>query len=141
MHTSGKRYNKGARGSCHLEIDAGSSEVPVMANLITQSELIQYMGKSTAGFPEGTILTPLAKDFAAENHISILIGERCGEGENSSEAGADSISREKFLKDVVRSVIKNMTGSGCPFSKEECMETVVACLERIGCSVAGQGNE
>lgn len=98
-----------------------------MVNLITQSELAAYAGKERVVFPEGTILTPLAKDFAAENHIDIRIG--------GCEPDVDPALKEKLLKDIIRSVLKNTAASGNSLSREEWMKTVVAYLERIGCSI------
>lgn len=116
-----------------------------MVNLITQSEMAAHVGKDRVVFPGGTILTPLAKDFAVENHIDIIIGQ-CGEKketgsdpvENTAE---DPVLKEKLLKDIIRSVLKNTDASGSSLSREEWMKTIVAYLERTGCSVVGQGKE
>lgn len=112
-----------------------------MTKVITQTEMIQYKGKNRVVFPEGAILTPLAKDFAAENHILVVIGG-CGEKkEPVSETDRVGTDKEKLLKDIIRSILENTAKSGNSLSKDEWVKTVVTCLERVGCSVDRQGKE
>jgi hypothetical protein len=123
--------------------------------------MIQYTGRDRAVFPAGTILTPLAKDFAAENGIRVVIGTEPGEGAlgkcasekcypgkddstiygskkcepgncNPQECGPE---KEKLLRDIIRSVRDNAAASGLRLDREEMVKTVTACLERTGCSV------
>ena len=106
-----------------------------MAKFITQAEMLPYAGKDKAAFPAGTILTPLAKDYAAENHIRIIIGDSCPNREEDGEAAGCITEREKILREIVLSVKKNVSGSGRHVSKEEMEKIVIDCIQRIGCSV------
>ena len=106
-----------------------------MAKVITQTEIMQYLGKNRADFPAGTILTPLARDFALENNISIIIGECCDEKAAADGTGKCDASKDKLLRDIIISVKDNAARANNNLSKEEIEKTVIACLERIGCSV------
>lgn len=118
-----------------------------MTKVITQEDMLQYAGKDKVVFPSGTILTPLAKDFATANHIRIAIGDSChNDGEagvtgvagvagTTGETGSCDAAREKLLRDIVCTVKKNAAGSGRDISTDELEKIVVACIERIGCRV------
>jgi ethanolamine utilization cobalamin adenosyltransferase len=118
--------------------------------------MIQYTGRDRAVFPAGTILTPLAKDFAAENGIRVVIGTEAEEGaagkcapekegltiygsKKSEPGNCDpqecGQEKEKLLRDIIRSVRDNAAASGIRLDREEVVKTVTACLERTGCSV------
>lgn len=109
-----------------------------MAMVITQAEMLQYAGKDKAVFSAGTIVTPLARDFAAENNIRIVIEELCPERENTGKAGETGgcdVTREGLLRDIVRTVGRNLGYSERHVSRDELEEIVVKCIERIGCRV------
>lgn len=103
-----------------------------MTKVITQEDMLQYAGKEKVVFPSGTILTPLAKDFAIANNISIAIGDSCP---NAGDAGSNNTAREKLLRDIVQSVKKYTSESGLHISNDEVEKMVITCIERIGCRV------
>lgn len=71
-----------------------------MAQVITQIEMMRYQGAPLAVFPEGTILTPSAKDWAREQGIEVRIG------------GSDADTGQEFLDQVVGSVIRQYRSTG-----------------------------
>ena len=76
-----------------------------MAQVITQIEMMRYQGAPLAVFPEGTILTPSAKDWAREQGIEVRIG------------GSDADTGQEFLDQVVGSVIRQYRSTGTGSSK------------------------
>lgn len=103
-----------------------------MAKVITQAEMLQYAGRDEAAFPTGAILTPLAKDYAAANNIRVVFKDSYS---NNAEESSYNGAREKLLRDIVLSVKKSISESGRQISNEDLEKMVVACIERIGCSV------
>lgn len=103
-----------------------------MTKVITQEDMLQYAGKGKVVFPSGTILTPLAKDFAIANNISITIGDSCP---NAGDACSNNPAKEALLRSIVQSVMKNASGSGLQLKNDELEKMVVTCIERIGCRV------
>ncbi|RCX18014.1 hypothetical protein DFR58_106183 [Anaerobacterium chartisolvens] len=97
-----------------------------MAQVITQMEIMKFAGMEKAVFPADTILTPSAKDWAQEHKIDIILGK-----------GIDKQSDEKseLLKNLVKAVIKNMDRAGGFLKKEELVEVVTRCLEKMGNTV------
>ena len=77
-----------------------------MAQVITQIEMMRYQGAPLAVFPEGTILTPSAKDWAKEQGI-----------------------------EVVGSVIRQYRSLGKSIVKEEAAEAVCQVLSKLECTV------
>lgn len=109
-----------------------------MAMVITQAEMLQFAGKEKAVFPAGTIVTPLARDYAAANNIKIVTGELCPGSEDAGQiagTGSCGVTREELLREIVRTVKSNLAGSGRNLGKDELEEIVIKCIERIGCRV------
>ena len=94
-----------------------------MAQVITQIEMMRYQGAQLAVFPEGTILTPSAKDWAKEQGIEVRIG------------GSDADTGQQFLDQVVGSVIRQYRSLGKSIVKEEAAEAVCQVLSKLECTV------
>jgi hypothetical protein len=97
-----------------------------MAQVITQMEIMKFVGMEKAVFPADTILTPAAKDWAKEQKIEIILGESYGK---------QSDEKSELLKNLTKSVIKNMDRAGGLLKKEELVEVVARCLEKMGNTV------
>lgn len=94
-----------------------------MAQVITQIEMMRYQGAPLAVFPEGTILTPSAKDWAREQGIEVRIG------------GSDADTGQEFLDRVVGSVVHEYRSMGKSMVKEEVVEAVSQVLRKLDCTV------
>lgn len=101
-----------------------------MANLITQIEIMKFTGMEKAVFPVGTIVTPSAKDWAKDHKIEIIIGER--EEKKNIAYGTD---KSDFLRYTAKCVIESMEKAGGFLKRDELVEIITVCLERMGCTV------
>lgn len=102
-----------------------------MATVITELDIRKFKDMNQAVLPAGAILTPAAKDWAQENHLTIVIGGNPGVPSSSGDAAG----KEVYLRQVVESVVRKIRQNGTPVSKEVITAIVVACLERMGCKV------
>ena len=93
-----------------------------MANLITQVEMMKYLGMEQAVFPVGTILTPSAKDWAKDHGIKIVIGE-------------NDAAKHMLLETTIKAVLNNVEKAGGFLKKEELVDIVTQCLKKLGCKV------
>lgn len=91
-----------------------------MANVITQVEMMKYRGSSVAVFPEGTILTPSAKDWAKEQGIEVTFG-------GASEAPAG----DELLDSVVKAVVGQFRANGRPLDRDAIVTAAAQVLERL----------
>lgn len=102
--------------------------VGYMGKVITQTDIMKYLGTETIFFEEGTIVTPSAKDWAKEQGIEIVLG-------NEEPKSKGSTERAEILKKIVTSVTENIKNSGQVVEKDGVFSTVTKCLERLGCKV------
>jgi ethanolamine utilization cobalamin adenosyltransferase len=109
-----------------------SHEVACMGDVITLIEMKKFSGMEKAVFSAGTILTPSAKDWAKENKIEIIYGETAEQKENSKDIDLQSRDKFELLKHLLKAVIGNMEKAGGFLKKEELVEVVTRCLEKMG---------
>jgi hypothetical protein len=106
-----------------------------MAGVVTQIDIMKFAGMDKAVFPGGTIVTPSAKDWAKDHNVRIITGE-CGEDiGNFSNTGVNSIEKTELLKYTIKAVITSVNKAGGLMKKDELVETVIACLKKLGCIV------
>lgn len=106
-----------------------------MAGVVTQIDIMKFAGMDKAVFPGGTIVTPSAKDWAKDHNIRIIIGECSGDIGSSINPGIDRIEKTELLKHTIKAVISNTNKAGGLMKKDELVETVIACLKKLGCTV------
>ena len=106
-----------------------------MANVITQIEMMKFAGMKTAEFPDGTIVTPSARDWAAEHNIEIVTGGSCESRKSSAAIKESDTGKAELLRQTIEAVINNMDKAGGILTRDEMVRTVTACLERMGCKV------
>lgn len=95
---------------------------------------MQYSGMKTVEFPDGTLLTPAAKDWAAEHELEVVIGQN-GIGSINACASHDTEEKAELLKQTVKAVMRNMDRSGGLLTKNELVKIVVSSLEKMGCTI------
>jgi hypothetical protein len=112
--------------------------IPV-ANLVTQVEIMKYAGVGNAVFPEGTIITPSAIDWARENKIKISMSDSADSSALNGPIGNEipHISRDEYLYKVIRTVVIEYKKTGLPVVKEDIVKVAIECLKRLGCNVEG----
>ncbi len=95
---------------------------------------MQYAGMKKVEIPAGMILTPAAKDWAAEHGLEVVMlqGGAC---QASACAGKTEDEKTELLKRVLKSVRSNMNQSGGLLTREELVKIVASSLERMGCTV------
>jgi hypothetical protein len=106
-----------------------------MAGVVTQIDIMKYAGMDKAVFPGGTIVTPSAKDWAADHNVRIIIGENSEDTGGSNNTGINGIEKAELLKHTIKAVIANSNKAGGLLKKNEIVETVIACLKKLGCIV------
>lgn len=105
-----------------------------MTKVITQLEIKEYLGMKQAVFPEDAIITPAARDWAKDHQLQIVFaGSSEDKYQNSNNlSGAD---RNDLLKQVIMTVKTRLEKEGVPLSKDVVVQTVLTCLERLGCQI------
>lgn len=106
-----------------------------MAGVVTQIDIMKFAGMDKAVFPGGTIVTPSAKDWAKVHNVRIIIGECSEDIGNSINSAVNGIEKAELLKHTIKAVIANTNKAGGLMKKDELVETVIACLKKLGCIV------
>lgn len=107
----------------------------VMGKVVTQVDIMKFENAQKAIFPEGTIVTPSAKDWASEHNLQIIIGVK-----DKDEQGIDlqedvNTQKSQLLKNVIISVLKNTQKISSEIEKDEITEIVIRSLNKLGCKV------
>ena len=97
-----------------------------MQNVVTLVEIRKYQGMKEAVFPDGTIVTPAARDWAKEQGIRIVCG-----GASDGAADARTTDRQELLRRTVEAVVREFERTGRPLEKEALGAAVHACLDRL----------
>lgn len=92
-----------------------------MTKVITEKDIMHYIGMKTVVLPAGTLLTPSAKDWADEHGLDVVVGENNGMDQKA-----------ELLEQTIRAVLNNVDKSGGLLKREELVKIVVSSLERMG---------
>lgn len=103
-----------------------------MAEVISQIEIMKFAGMEKAVFPAGTILTPSAKDWAKEHKIEVILGGNAEKQGSFKSIDIQRVEKSELLKCLSKAVIGNMEKAGGFLNKEELVEVVSRCLEKLG---------
>lgn len=94
-----------------------------MSNVISLAEIQKTQDNQNVVFPEGTLITPSARDWANDHGIKIAFGRQ------------EAKDREVLLKSTVNAVLKEFTHKGKVPDTNTVIESVKSCLSRLGCKV------
>lgn len=98
-----------------------------MSKVIALKDIMEYKGLKTAHFPYGTILTPSARDWAAENGLVLSF--------NDSVAVELPDERSELLSRTVKAAAENAEKCGLLINRENLVKIVTTSLERMGCII------
>ncbi|NLJ40469.1 MAG: hypothetical protein GX352_02485 [Clostridiales bacterium] len=109
-----------------------------MANVVSQNDIMKFMGMERAVFPSGTIFTPSAKDWAKEHGIEIIIDDNKNKDDRlDNDTGSEGINildgeKGKVIQAVTKALQENMYKTGQRLDRDELVKIVSRCLERLG---------
>lgn len=104
-----------------------------MTKVITELEMKEYSGMSQAVFTADTIITPSAREWAKDHGLRIIFSGDIGDLQKPGHFS--EIDRSDLLKKVVMSVKTQLEKDEVPIKKDEIVQAVLSCLERIGCQI------
>lgn len=105
-----------------------------MTKVVTQLEIMKHKGMDTVVLKKGTIVTPSAKDWAAEQGINIVFSD----GETKKDIRTQNegaIERSEFLRTTVRTFAEKIEQVGKELNKETLYDAVIKGCIKMGCTI------